>query len=104
MMADSYNIYIIFGESFGFFDLEAIQRLINNHTCEKVMLFLKNEPHKNILNSLKSISSIKINVSENPKKDARRYKKDFAVNYKNVTSALFPLEVVADRSMFLDVC
>ncbi len=103
-MASFYNIYIIFGKSFGFFDLECIQRIINNHTCEKVVLFLKNKPHKNILNSLNSIPSIKINVSKNPKKDARLYKKDFAVNYKNVTSALFPLEVVADRSMFLDVC
>lgn len=98
-----YNYYIIFGNQFGFFDLGCIEKMINTRVCDKTVIFLKTKPHQNILTKVHEIPSIEIKVTDSPKKEAKRYKKSFDLHHKDLTSAVFALETVADRSMFLDV-
>ena len=103
-MPQFYNYYIIYGDKFGFVDLEAIEKLIKNRLCEKIILFLSTEPHKNVEKALEKYPSIEVRISKRPKKDAKRYMKDLESQDREKTVVIFPLEVVADRSMWLDVC
>ena len=101
-MPQFYNYYIIYGDKFGFVDLESIEKLLKNRLCEKIILFLSVEPHKNVKDALQKYPSIEIRITKRPKKDAKRFIKDF--KFKEKSSVLYPLEVIADRSMWLDVC
>ena len=103
-MPQFYNYYIIYGDKFGFVDFEAVEKLIKNRLCEKIILFLATEPHENIKNVLQKYPSIEIKISIKPKKEAKKFLKDFKSKNSEKSSVLYPLEIIADRSMWLDVC
>ena len=103
-MSQFYNYYIIYSDKFGFVDFESVERLIKNNLCEKIIIFLSTEPHKNVKAALKKYQSIEIKLCKNPKKEAKKFVKDFKSENKGKSIVLYPLEVIADRSMWLDIC
>ena len=103
-MPQFYSLYIIYGNQFGFVDLESLEKLMQNHLCDKIVVFLEVKPHKNVENALQKYPLIEIKISKKPKKDAKKYKKNYDSEYSEKSSVLYALEVVADRSMWLDVC
>ena len=103
-MTEYYNTYVIFGNKLGFVDLESLENLLNNKACENIILFIKEEPHKNVKEQLKNISSIKIIISDNPRKSAKRYKKEKKRENRDLSIGVFSLEHIADRSLWHDVC
>jgi len=103
-MPGFYNTYILFTDRFGFVDLDFIQAVVERGQCEKVVVFSKIPPHKNLSKKLESAVYLDIRQSETPKKAAKQFRKDLDEDGTGKTSVVFPLEVIADRSLFHDVC
>jgi len=95
--------FILYGNNFGFYDLECVEKALKKNICKKIIVFLKTNPHKNIMDRLKSEIAIQFKINKNPKKAAKEYYKYLHIKNKDITIKFLPLEVIADRSMFYDV-
>ena len=103
-MSSFYNFYVLYGDKLGFVDLESISKIIQNRLCDKIIVFLSSEPHENIKKILNDYPQIELRLASNPRKEAKKYKKLISTQNANMTSVLYPLETIADRSIWHDVC
>ncbi len=97
-----HEVVILFGETFGWVDVQNLQKYLDERCCTDCWVYLEKAPVGRVQQTVDEDERIQIRVADKPKKSAKNFYDE--LQQKGQKSKMMRLEKVSDRSMNKGAC